>query len=176
MFLIYRSSLNPNFCRWNDCQSTEESVFSVPRSEWREGERGERAANGPFPIIIIVVVVVIHPQMYIQGARKSMQILLSNRQAGPGRTVKQKQKEISRNHVQAFSGGPVVQQNSSTAAPLSVRPSLRLSPTPCLLHCVLLLVSRYCSSQVRGNCRSNKSLRQIILISGLSSFFLLLLR
>ena len=31
-----------------------------------------------------------------------MQILLSNSQAGPGRTVKQEQEEISRNPVQAF--------------------------------------------------------------------------
>ena len=31
-----------------------------------------------------------------------MQILLSNSQAGPGRTVKQEQEEISRNHVQTF--------------------------------------------------------------------------
>ena len=30
-----------------------------------------------------------------------MQILLSNSQAGPGRTVKQEQEEIYRNHVQA---------------------------------------------------------------------------
>ena len=31
-----------------------------------------------------------------------MQILLSNSQAGPGRTANQEQEEISRNHVQAF--------------------------------------------------------------------------
>ena len=31
-----------------------------------------------------------------------MQILLSNSQARPGRTVKQEQEEITRNHVQAF--------------------------------------------------------------------------
>ena len=36
-----------------------------------------------------------------------MQILLSNSQAGPGRTVKQGQEEISRNHVQAFIPGSV---------------------------------------------------------------------
>ena len=36
-----------------------------------------------------------------------MQILLSNSQAGLGRTVKQEQDEISRNHVQTFSGGSV---------------------------------------------------------------------
>ena len=35
---------------------------------------------------------------------KSMYFLLSRTQAGPGRTVKQEQEEISRNHVQTFSG------------------------------------------------------------------------
>ena len=35
---------------------------------------------------------------------KSMYLLLSRTQAGPGRTVKQEQEEISRNHVQTFSG------------------------------------------------------------------------
>ena len=33
---------------------------------------------------------------------KSMYVLLSRTQAGPGRTVKQEQEEISRNHVQTF--------------------------------------------------------------------------
>ena len=33
---------------------------------------------------------------------KSMYFLLSRTQAGPGRTVKQEQEEISRNHVQTF--------------------------------------------------------------------------
>ena len=37
-----------------------------------------------------------------------MQILLSNSQAGPGRTVKQEQDEISRNHIQAFIPGSVL--------------------------------------------------------------------
>ena len=37
-----------------------------------------------------------------RARNKDMQILLSNRQAGPGRKVKQEQEEISRNHVQAF--------------------------------------------------------------------------
>ena len=37
------------------------------------------------------------------GARnKGLQMLLSNSQAGPGRTVKQEQEDISCNHVQAF--------------------------------------------------------------------------
>ena len=36
-----------------------------------------------------------------------MQILLSRTQAGPGKTVKQEQEHISRNHVQTFSGGSV---------------------------------------------------------------------
>ena len=37
-----------------------------------------------------------------------MQILISNSQAGPGRTVMQEQEEISRNHIQAFIPGSVV--------------------------------------------------------------------
>ena len=41
--------------------------------------------------------------MYRDG-RKGMHVLLSNSQAGAGRTVKQEQEEISPNHVQAFSG------------------------------------------------------------------------
>ena len=36
-----------------------------------------------------------------------MYILLSNSRAGPGRTVKQEQEEISRNHVQTFFGSSV---------------------------------------------------------------------
>ena len=36
-----------------------------------------------------------------------MQILLSNSQAGPGRTVKQEQEESYRNHVQTFIPGSV---------------------------------------------------------------------
>ena len=45
---------------------------------------------------------------YMYRARnKGMQILLSNSQAGPGRTVKQGKEEISRNHVQAFIPGSV---------------------------------------------------------------------
>ena len=34
-----------------------------------------------------------------RARNKGMHILLSNSQAGPGRTVKQEQEEISRNHV-----------------------------------------------------------------------------
>ena len=37
-----------------------------------------------------------------RARNKGMHILLSNSQAGPGRTVKQEQEEISRNHVQTF--------------------------------------------------------------------------
>ena len=42
-----------------------------------------------------------------RARNKGMQILLSNSQAGPGTTVKQEQKETSRNHVQAFIPGSV---------------------------------------------------------------------
>ena len=39
---------------------------------------------------------------------KSMYFLLSRTQAGPGRTVKQEEEDISSNHVQTFSGCSVV--------------------------------------------------------------------
>ena len=37
-----------------------------------------------------------------RGANKGLHVLLSRTQAGPGRTVKQEEEEISRNHVQTF--------------------------------------------------------------------------
>ena len=37
-----------------------------------------------------------------RGGNKGLHVLLSRTQAGPGRTVKQKQEEISRNHIQTF--------------------------------------------------------------------------
>ena len=43
-------------------------------------------------------------QEQFKAPGKSMYFLLSRTQAGPGRTVKQEQEEISRNHVQTFSG------------------------------------------------------------------------
>ena len=42
------------------------------------------------------------PLRYYRAEKKSLQILLSRTQAGPGRKVKQEQEEISRNHVQTF--------------------------------------------------------------------------
>ena len=38
-----------------------------------------------------------------RAEKKSLQILLSRTQVGPGRKVKQEQEQISRNHVQTFS-------------------------------------------------------------------------
>ena len=37
-----------------------------------------------------------------RAEKKSLQILLSSTQAGPGRKVKQEQEEISRNHLPSF--------------------------------------------------------------------------
>ena len=37
-----------------------------------------------------------------RGANKSLYVLLSRTQAGAGRTVKQEEEEVSRNHVQTF--------------------------------------------------------------------------
>ena len=42
------------------------------------------------------------PQRMYRGANKGVHVLLSKTQAGPGRTDKQEQEEISRNHVQTF--------------------------------------------------------------------------
>ena len=42
-----------------------------------------------------------------RARNKGKHILLSNSQVGPGRTVKQEQEEISRNHVQTFIPGSV---------------------------------------------------------------------
>ena len=42
-----------------------------------------------------------------RGEKKSLQILLSYSQAGPGRKAKQGQEEISRNHVPTFFLGSV---------------------------------------------------------------------
>ena len=39
---------------------------------------------------------------YYRGGNKGLFVLLSRTQAGPGRTVKQEQEEMSRNHVQTF--------------------------------------------------------------------------
>ena len=53
---------------------------------------------------------------------KGMQILLSNSQAGSGRTVKQEQEEISCNHGQAFIPGSVFsKQRSALSSPAHER-------------------------------------------------------
>ena len=46
-------------------------------------------------------------QSVYRGGNKGLYVLLSRTQAGPGRTVKHEQEEISRNHVQAFILGSV---------------------------------------------------------------------
>ena len=47
------------------------------------------------------------PVLY-RGENKGLHVLLSRTHSGPGRTVKQEQEEISRNHVQALIPGSVV--------------------------------------------------------------------
>ena len=46
--------------------------------------------------------------MSYRAEKKSLQILLSSTQAGPGRKVKQEQEEISRNHVPRLFLGSVL--------------------------------------------------------------------
>ena len=48
---------------------------------------------------------------HYRGENKGLFVLLSKTQAGPGRTVKQEQEEISRNHAQTFIF-PSVQKNT----------------------------------------------------------------
>ena len=54
-----------------------------------------------------------------RARNKGMQILLSNSQAGPCRTVKQEQEEISRNHVHAFIPGSVYVLRVTMSRPLN---------------------------------------------------------
>ena len=48
-----------------------------------------------------------HQDITCTGGNKGLFVLLSRTQAGPGRTVRQEQEEISRNHVQTFICLPV---------------------------------------------------------------------
>ena len=57
--------------------------------------------------VAIITRMHVSPISMYRGANKGMDVLLSRTQAGPGRTVKQEQEEISRNHVQAFIPGSV---------------------------------------------------------------------
>ena len=50
----------------------------------------------PSPQLLLYM---IFTTMGLRAEKKSLQILLSNIQAGPGRKIKQEQEEISRNHV-----------------------------------------------------------------------------
>ena len=51
------------------------------------------------------------PGIEYRAEKKSLQILLSSTQAGPGRKVKQEQEGISRNHVPRLFLGSVVSQS-----------------------------------------------------------------
>ena len=51
-----------------------------------------------------------------RARNKGVQILLSNSLARPGRTVKQEQEEISRNHIQAFIPDSVQRERSSMSS------------------------------------------------------------
>ena len=68
-------------------------------------------SNGPTKIQTYTRPVAEFQIRQYRGANKGLHVLLSRTKAGPGRTVKQEQEEISRNHVQTFichsvCGGP----------------------------------------------------------------------
>ena len=82
----------------------------------RREKEGERQGNGKvdeWNFVTATRVLICWAGAQIQMSRiyrarnKGMHILLSNSQAGSGRTTKQEQEEISRNHVQAFIPGSV---------------------------------------------------------------------
>ena len=58
--------------------------------------------GGPHPVWISNLHVPSVQNLPYGGANKDLYVLLSRTQAGPGRTVKQEQEEISRNHVQTL--------------------------------------------------------------------------
>ena len=72
-----------------------------------------------------------HSSWKYRDLLKGVQILLSNSQAGPGRTVKQEQEEISRNHVQEFIPGSVYAAGGPAEifilAPIGFLPSFHIS-------------------------------------------------
>ena len=64
-----------------------------------------------------------------RGENKGLFVLLSRTQAGPGRTVKQEQEEISRNHVQTFISPSVMHsRQSSLRVGIEIRDRLEKSP------------------------------------------------
>ena len=68
-----------------------------------------------------------------RAEKKSLQILLSSTQAGPGRKVKQEQEEISRNHVPRLFLGSV-HYVGTLQAPRSVSFACKPSSFPPFLH------------------------------------------
>ena len=76
-----------------------------------------------------------------------MYVLLSRTQAGPGRTVKQEQEEISRNHEQTFiclySSS---KSDKSETAPSAIAMKLEYFPFDLVNECELLPLSFKCLS------------------------------
>ena len=84
------------------------SILLLPfqRKAQLHGEQTDRmTASSSFMILLYESLTIglsdCRPIMY-RGANKGLYVLLSRTQAEPGRTVKQEQEEISRNHVQTF--------------------------------------------------------------------------
>ena len=74
------------------------------RERKREREReGEVFLPGGAKVAAYLRLGIVYKHTY-RAPGKSMYFLLSRTQAGQGRTVKQEQEDISRNHIQTFSG------------------------------------------------------------------------
>ena len=83
-----------------------------------------------------------------------MQILFSNSQAGPGRTVKQEQEEISPKHIQAFIPDSVLMREvlpwgtskEVVSRPVNVSASLRID---CWHSRISFFATSYCDRLTR---------------------------
>ena len=84
---------HPSHVRLNSCETGIEKMYF----EWKSPTL-EKSLSCCSHIVIYL------HTMWLQYTSLGMYFLLSRTQAGPVRTVKQEQEEISRNHVQTFSG------------------------------------------------------------------------
>ena len=91
--LLMRSPIGAPICslaKWNS------QVGGTPM------RGGEKLLINYLPACICCATKYVRHVIQYRGANKGLHVLLSRTQAGPGRTVKQEQEEISHNHAQTF--------------------------------------------------------------------------
>ena len=117
--ILHDESLSLQFLDVHSRRITGVPVLQVTvdlseRRGGREHQQGERehhfdtVSEGAKEDVVVNAVVPKRPFSTVYKApKKGLQILLSRTQAGPGRTGKQEQEQISRNHVQTIFGSSV---------------------------------------------------------------------